>query len=71
MEIRRPPGVGVLANLGLTLSEAKQLLTSVQQAMVGNQTDEHGRLRSECRSCSGSCHVKDWRSRRLQHYSAK
>jgi hypothetical protein len=65
MEIRRPAGVGALADLGLTLSEAKQLLTSVQQAMVAGQTDEHGRLRPECRSCSGSCHVKDWRSRRV------
>ncbi len=37
MEICRPEGVGALADLGLTLSEAKQLLRNVQQAVVAAQ----------------------------------
>ena len=34
IEIRRPAGLADIANLGLTLSEAKELLARVQQAMV-------------------------------------
>ena len=65
MEICRPEGLGEIADLGLSLPEAKQLLTSVQRAVVASQADQHGRLRPYCRSCSGRCHVKDWRSHRI------
>jgi hypothetical protein len=34
MEISRPDGIGDIAKLGLTLSEAKQLLANVQSEMV-------------------------------------
>jgi hypothetical protein len=34
LEISRPRDLGDIANLGLTLAEAKQLLARVQQALV-------------------------------------
>ena len=37
MEISRPDGASNIADLGLTLSEAKQLLARVQQAIVAAQ----------------------------------
>src|SRR5271167_3885185 len=61
LEICRPEGLGDVANLGLTLPEAKQLLASVQRAVVTSQVDSHGQLRPCCRSCGGKCHLKDWR----------
>jgi len=57
MEICRPEGLREIADLGLSLPEAKQLLTSLQRAVVASQADQHGR-----RSCGGRCHVKDWRA---------
>ena len=65
MEICRPEGLGEIADLGLTLAEAKQLLTSIQRAVVASQANHHGRLRPDCRSCRARCHVKDWRPRRV------
>jgi hypothetical protein len=37
MEISRPDGLGDIANLGLTLSEGKQLLAHVQREIVAAQ----------------------------------
>src|SRR5271170_7421472 len=65
MEICRPEGLGEIADLGLTLAEAKRLLTSVQRAVVAGQADHHGRLRPDCRTCRARCHVKDWRPHRV------
>ena len=65
IEICRPEGLGDLADLGLTLPEAKQLLASVQRAVVAAQADSHGLQRPCCSSCSGKCHLKDWRSHRI------
>jgi len=65
MEISRPDGLDDIANLGLTLAEAKQLLARVQQEIVAAQTDSHATLRPDCRACGGRCHVKDWRLRRI------
>lgn len=65
MEICRPEGLGEIADLGLTLPEAKQLLTSVQRAVVAGQADNHRLFRPDCRSCSGRCQVKDWRPHRI------
>lgn len=65
MQISRPDNLGDISNLGLTLSEAKQLLARVQQEIVAAQARKHAVLRPECRSCSGRCHVKDWRSHRI------
>jgi hypothetical protein len=61
VEICRPEGLGDIANLGLTLPEAKLLLASVQRAVVSDQVDIHGQLRPCCRSCGGRLHLKDWR----------
>jgi hypothetical protein len=40
MEVSRPDGVGGIGDLGLTLSEAKQLLARVQQAIVAAQAGD-------------------------------
>ena len=40
MEISRPDGASNIADLGLTLSEAKQLLARVQQAIVAAQAGD-------------------------------
>jgi hypothetical protein len=61
VEICRPEDLGDIANLGLTLPEAKQVLASVQRAVVYGQLDRHGRLRPCCRCCAEKCHLKDWR----------
>ena len=42
MEICRPEGLREIADLGLSLPEAKQLLTSLQRAVVASQADQHG-----------------------------
>lgn len=65
LAITRPEGVGEIADLGLTLAEGKQVLARVQQEVVAQQADRHGRLRPQCRSCGGRCHVKDLRPRRI------
>jgi hypothetical protein len=61
LEISRSKDLGDIANLGLTLAEAKRLLAHVQQAVVAVQADDHAVLRPDCSSCGGRCHVKDWR----------
>ena len=58
IEISRQEGVGDIANLGLTLPEAKQLLASVQRAVVSAQAVSHGLQRPCCSACSGKCHLK-------------
>src|SRR3712207_7720772 len=65
MAISRPGDLRDVANLGLRLSEAKQLLARVQQAMVAAQACDHAVLRPECAGCGGRCPVKDWRARRV------
>src|SRR5438309_1261542 len=61
MEISRPNDLRDIANLGLTLTEAKQLAARVQQAMVAAQARDHAVLRPDCSSCGERFHVKDWR----------
>jgi hypothetical protein len=65
MEISRPNGLHDSASLGLTLSEAKQLLARVQQAVVAAQARDHAGLRPDCAACGRRCHVKDWRPHRI------
>src|SRR4051812_22093803 len=65
MELSRPGDLSDIANLGLTLPEAKRLLARVQQAVVAAQARDHAALRPQCASCGGRCHVKDWRSRQV------
>jgi len=65
LELDRPRDLRDIANLGLTLSEAKRPLTRVQQAVVAMQARDHAALRPECSTCEARCHVKDWRSRQV------
>ena len=65
MAISRPDGLDDVANLGMTLSEAKQLLGQVQQQVVADQANTHAMFRPNCRSCGGTCHVKDWQPHRI------
>jgi hypothetical protein len=65
MEISRPDGLGDIAKLGMTLSEAKQLLVRVQQQLVAEQANAHGMCRPDCLACGRPCHVKDWQPHRI------
>src|SRR5919199_2680830 len=65
LEISRPDTLRDIANLGLTLPEAKRLLARVQQAVAAAQARDHAALRPDCASCGGRCQVKDWRPRQV------
>ena len=49
----------------MTLAEAKLLLAQVQQQLVAEQANTHATFRPDCRSCGGTCHVKDWEPHRI------
>jgi len=61
MEINQPGDLADIANLGLTLSEAKRLLAGVQREIVAAQAKEHAVRRPDCSYCGGVCRVKDYR----------
>ncbi len=61
MEIKRPDDLVDIANLGLTLSEAKLLLAGVQREIVAAQSRDHAVRRPSCARCGGVCRVKDYR----------
>jgi hypothetical protein len=65
MPISRPDGLGEIANLGLTLAEAKRLLAQVQQQVVAAQAHHHAMLRPDCQSCGRRYHAKGWRPHRI------
>jgi hypothetical protein len=65
MEIAKPDDVRDLANLGLSLAEAKELLAAIQREVVAAQARGHAVRRPTCRSCDGACHVKDYRQHRI------
>jgi hypothetical protein len=67
MPISRPEGLGEIANLGLTLTEAKLLLAQVQQQVVAMQAHDHAMFRPDCQSCGERYHAKGWRSHRIPH----
>ena len=46
MEISKPDDLGDIANLGLTLAEAKQLLAGVQREISAAQARKRGTTRS-------------------------
>jgi hypothetical protein len=52
MEISRPDNLRDVADLGLTLCEAKQILARVQQAVVAAQARGHAALRPDCPACA-------------------
>ena len=61
MEITRPDSLDDIADLGLTLAEAKLLLASVQQEIVAAQARDHAARRPACARCGAVCRVKDYR----------
>jgi len=61
MEINRPGDLVDIANLGLTLPEAKRLLAGVQREIVAAQARDHAVQRPECPRCDRACRVKDYR----------
>ena len=61
LEIDRPGDVANIANLGLTLAEAKRLLAGVQREIVAAQAQEHAVRRPGCSRCGGVCRGKDYR----------
>ena len=61
IEIDRPDDLGDIADLGLTLAEAKLLLAGLQQELVTAQARDHAVRRPACRRCGGVCRVKDYR----------
>src|SRR5271165_4338051 len=61
MEITRPDSTDDIADLGLTLAEAKLLLASVQQEIVAAQARDHAARRPACARCGAVCRVKDYR----------
>src|SRR3954453_18520764 len=65
MAISRPDRLDDIANLGMTLSEAKQLLGQVQQQVVAEQANSHAMFRPACRSCGETHYVKDWQPHRI------
>jgi len=63
MEINRPDDLRDMADLGLTLADAKLLLASVQQEIVTAQARDHAARRPDCPRCGDVCRVKDYRDR--------
>src|SRR4051794_1955329 len=61
VEISRPDGLVDIADLGLTLAEAKLVLAGVQREIVAAQARDHAVRRPGCRGCEGVCRVKDYR----------
>ena len=65
MKLGRPGNLRDIADLGLTLPEAKQLLACLQQAVVVVQARDHATLWPDCASCGERFRIKDWRFRRV------
>jgi len=65
MEIIRPDDLEDIADLGLTLVEAKLLQARVQQEISAAQARGHAVRRPNCRSCRGTGHLKDYRDHRI------
>jgi hypothetical protein len=61
MEIGKPDDLGDIANLGLTLAEAKQLLAGVQREISSAPAKGHAIRRPVCPCSDGVCQVKDYR----------
>jgi hypothetical protein len=61
MEITKPDDLGDIANLGLTLAEAKQLLAGIQREISSTQAKGHAIRRPVCPCSDGVCQVKDYR----------
>jgi hypothetical protein len=66
VSIARPVLAATADNVGLSLAEAKSLLTRLQEAMVRGQVAEYLHCRRVCPDCLSFQPVKDRRQRRLQ-----
>lgn len=60
VEISRPDGLVDIADLGLTLAEAKLVLAGIQREIVAAQARDHAIRRPGCWRCEGVCRVKDY-----------
>ena len=60
MEIERPDDLADIADLGLTLSETKRLLATLQQEIIAAQVRDHAVRQPICSCCGGGCRVKDY-----------
>ena len=65
IEIAQPDDLRDIANLGLSLAAAKQVLAAIQRAVVAAQARDHAVRRPTCGSSCGACHVKDYRQHRI------
>src|SRR5215211_8730677 len=63
---RRPAMASTLAEIGLTLAEAKALLTKLQASILCDQLAEYAAHRRVCPDCGMLQPLKDRRTRRLQ-----
>ena len=61
MQTSRPDSLTDLADLDLTLAEAKLVLAGIQREIVAAQARVHAVRRPACRSCGAACRVKDYR----------
>src|SRR4051812_38273407 len=61
VKISRPDSLVDIADLGLTLAEARLVLAGVQREIVAAQARDHAVRRPGCRDCEGVCRVKDYR----------
>ena len=64
--LSRPAMGGTLAEIGLTLAEAKALLTKLQASILCDQLAEYAAHRRVCPDCGMLQPLKDRRTRRLQ-----
>jgi hypothetical protein len=60
MEINKPDDLSDIADLGLSLTEAKLLLAGVRRDVVAAQARAHAVRRPKCRCGGGVCHAKDY-----------
>ena len=65
MAIECSGDLGDIADLGLTLSQSKQLVALVQQEIVTAQSRDHALQRPECRTCTTPCQIKDYRPHQI------
>jgi len=61
MRIAKPDTLADLGGLGLSLAESKQLLAGIQREIVAAQARVQAVHRPQCRRCSTTCRVKDYR----------
>ena len=71
MVIDRPGDHGDRAALGLTLAQGKQLVALVRQQIVTAQSRDHAARQPDCRICTISCQVKDYRPRQIAALSGQ